>query len=115
MRQEKYPITFSLSSKPLHLYLLRLGNFPFFLLGMLTKAAMRFNKLCVEPYPPVFYWWFIQKFSDPNEWFEARTRFALSAAAWSAVGFVIGLGDRHSENILVDTSNGQCVHVDFDW
>lgn len=86
-----------------------------FLLGMLTKAAMRFNKLCVEPYPPVFYWWFIQKFSDPNEWFEARTRFALSAAAWSAVGFVIGLGDRHSENILVDTSNGQCVHVDFDW
>lgn len=28
---------------------------------------------------------------------------------------IIGLGDRHSENILIDTSSGECVHVDFDW
>jgi hypothetical protein len=25
----------------------------------------------------------------------------------------IGLGDRHGENILFDSTNGDCVHVDF--
>jgi phosphatidylinositol kinase/protein kinase (PI-3 family) len=39
----------------------------------------------------------------------------LSAAAWSMVGHVIGLGDRHSENILIETTTGRVVHVDFDW
>ena len=73
-----------------------------------------FEELCLKNYPPVFYWWFVQNFFDPYSWFEARTRFALSCAVWSAVGHVIGLGDRHSENILIDTSNGECVHVDFD-
>jgi serine/threonine-protein kinase ATR len=30
------------------------------------------------------------------------------------VGHVVGLGDRHTENILLDLTNGECVHVDFD-
>ena len=30
------------------------------------------------------------------------------------VGFMIGLGDRHLENILLNTKTGECVHVDFD-
>lgn len=83
--------------------------------GNLTKAASMFEDHLLRPYPPLLYWWFVQKFHDPHAWYEARNRFTLSAAAWSAVGHVIGLGDRHSENILVDTSSGECVHVDFDW
>jgi serine/threonine-protein kinase ATR len=83
--------------------------------GNLAKAATMFEDHCLRPYPPLLYWWFVQKFHDPHAWYEARNRFTLSAAAWSAVGHVIGLGDRHSENILVDTSSGECVHVDFDW
>lgn len=82
--------------------------------GNLTKAAQMFQKFSLE-YPPLLYWWFLNQFQDPHHWFEARTKFALSSASWSAVGHVIGLGDRHSENILVDTSSGDCVHVDFDW
>jgi serine/threonine-protein kinase ATR len=78
-----------------------------------TQAANAFEKLCMT-YPPRLYWWFCQKFHDPHAWYEARTRFTLSAAAWSAVGYIIGLGDRHTENILVDTTTGECVHVDFD-
>lgn len=30
------------------------------------------------------------------------------------VGYIVGLGDRHGENILFDVTNGDCVHVDFD-
>ena len=36
---------------------------------------------------------------------------------WSAVGHIIGLGDRHSENILIDTSmrvyDGRCTYRDM--
>ena len=83
--------------------------------GNLRQATAMYEEQTLKAYPPVMYWWFIQKFQDSHAWFEARTRFALSAAAWSAVGHVIGLGDRHSENILLDTKCGECVHVDFDW
>ena len=31
----------------------------------------------------------------------------------SIVGYILGLGDRHGENILFDSTNGDCVHVDF--
>jgi len=31
----------------------------------------------------------------------------------SMVGFILGLGDRHCENILLDTNTGSVVHVDF--
>jgi serine/threonine-protein kinase ATR len=79
------------------------------------RAAAMFEELCLKAYPPLLYWWFLNHFVDPHSWYEARTRFALSCAVWSGVGHVIGLGDRHAENILVDTASGACVHVDFDW
>lgn len=31
----------------------------------------------------------------------------------SMVGYILGLGDRHGENILFDASCGDTVHVDF--
>lgn len=83
--------------------------------GDLKRAAASYEDVCIKPNPPLFFWWFVQHFRDPHSWYEARTRFTLSAAAWSAVGHVIGLGDRHSENILLDMASGACVHVDFDW
>jgi len=87
----------------------------YFKKGNLKGAAKRFDEDILQQYKPFMYWWFIQNFSNPHAWFEARNNFTLSAAVWSAVGHIIGLGDRHSENILVDTRTGECVHVDFDW
>lgn len=65
-------------------------------------------------YKPCFHRWFLEQFPDPTAWREARANFVHSAAVWSAVGHVIGLGDRHTENILIDVTNGEMVHVDFD-
>lgn len=31
----------------------------------------------------------------------------------SMVGYILGLGDRHGENVLFDYKSGDCVHVDF--
>lgn len=35
-------------------------------------------------------------------------------ALWCMLGYLVGLGDRHGENILLDTESGRMVHVDFD-
>ncbi|KAL6637808.1 hypothetical protein ACP70R_025380 [Stipagrostis hirtigluma subsp. patula] len=40
-------------------------------------------------------------------------RFASSVAAMSIVGHILGLGDRHLDNILMDFSNGDVVHIDY--
>ena len=77
--------------------------------------AVKLYYLLLKHYPPVLSWWFIQNFRSATDWYEARQKFALTAAAWSAIGHVIGLGDRHSENILVEVKTGRVVHVDFDW
>lgn len=73
-----------------------------------------YREIISEQYHPYFHRWFIETYTDPTEWFDARSRFTKSAAVWSAVGHIVGLGDRHTENILLDVSNGECVHVDFD-
>lgn len=45
--------------------------------------------------------------------YSSRLSYAHTAAVVSMVGYVLGLGDRHGENILFDSTNGDCVHVDF--
>ncbi|KAK4536577.1 hypothetical protein CDCA_CDCA09G2602 [Cyanidium caldarium] len=48
-----------------------------------------------------------------TRWQSARTAWARSCGLWSALGYVVGLGDRHGENVLLHAGTGECVHVDF--
>ncbi|CAN8236301.1 unnamed protein product [Cochlearia groenlandica] len=64
-------------------------------------------------FPPVFHKWFLTTFSEPAAWFRSRVAYAQTTAVWSMVGHIVGLGDRHGENILFDSTSGDCVHVDF--
>jgi len=64
-------------------------------------------------YPPIFYKWFLETFPEPSRWFRSRLAYTRSAAVMSIVGYIVGLGDRHGENILFDSSTGDCIHVDF--
>ncbi|KAF3772309.1 Serine/threonine-protein kinase [Nymphaea thermarum] len=61
-------------------------------------------------FPPIFHKWFLVTFSEPGAWFRARIAYAHTAAVWSMVGHIVGLGDRHGENILFDSTTGDCVH-----
>lgn len=67
----------------------------------------------LKRYQPVFHRWLTQSFPEPSRWFATRQNVARSTAVWSMVGYILGLGDRHGENILFDVKNGECVHVDF--
>ena len=73
-----------------------------------------YKDLVLSKYRPYLHRWFLEKYNDPTEWMDARMTFTRSTAIWSVVGHIVGLGDRHTENILVDTMNGELVHVDFD-
>ncbi|KAG6454519.1 hypothetical protein O3G_MSEX008741 [Manduca sexta] len=64
-------------------------------------------------HPPVLQEWFRRVFSDPYGWYQARSAYIRTAAVMSMVGYILGLGDRHGENISFDSTNGDTVHVDF--
>lgn len=40
-------------------------------------------------------------------------RFISSWATMCVVGYVVGLGDRHLDNILLDKTTGEIIHIDF--
>lgn len=39
--------------------------------------------------------------------------FIRSLAVTSILGYILGLGDRHPDNILVDFHTGEVIHVDY--
>jgi len=49
----------------------------------------------------------------PAEWWRKSVRLARSTAVMSMIGYVIGLGDRHLDNILIDFASGDLVHIDY--
>eukprot|EP00613_Pedinella_sp_CCMP2098_P008902 CAMPEP_0171675344 /NCGR_PEP_ID=MMETSP0990-20121206/53761_1 /TAXON_ID=483369 /ORGANISM="non described non described, Strain CCMP2098" /LENGTH=175 /DNA_ID=CAMNT_0012261271 /DNA_START=131 /DNA_END=654 /DNA_ORIENTATION=+ len=50
---------------------------------------------------------------SPSEWFAKQSKFAGSLSVMSVLGSVLGLGDRHLDNLLMDFSSGQVVHIDY--
>ncbi|PPQ63137.1 hypothetical protein CVT24_005777 [Panaeolus cyanescens] len=76
-------------------------------------AATLFKEKVLAQYKPVFHEWFLETFPEPTAWLASRLSFGRTAAVMSMVGFILGLGDRHGENILVDTVSGDAIHVDF--
>ena len=72
-----------------------------------------FTTKILSKFPPAFHEWFVEMFPEPSAWFAARLRYTRSCAVMSIVGHVLGLGDRHGENILFEETNGGTFHVDF--
>uniref|UniRef100_A0A3B0MN28 Phosphatidylinositol 3- and 4-kinase, putative n=1 Tax=Theileria annulata TaxID=5874 RepID=A0A3B0MN28_THEAN len=55
-----------------------------------------------------------EKEIEYNKLYEMSNKFNLSCSIWNIFGYIIGLGDRHTENILIDIKNGDLIHVDYD-
>ena len=53
------------------------------------------------------------KSPSSDAWLERTTKFARSTALMSIVGYVLGLGDRHPSNFMIDRNSGDVVHIDF--
>ncbi|EXX76507.1 Tor2p [Rhizophagus irregularis DAOM 197198w] len=53
------------------------------------------------------------KSKNSEAWLERRTNYTRSLALMSMVGYILGLGDRHPSNIMLDRYTGKIVHIDF--
>jgi ataxia telangiectasia mutated family protein len=86
-----------------------------------TQPVMRF----VGSFPLVLFYklilnltflsshFFTERFLEPATWFERRLAYTRSVASSSIVGFVLGLGDRHPSNILINEKTAEVVHIDL--
>ncbi|KAI9829544.1 MAG: Serine/threonine-protein kinase tel1 [Phylliscum demangeonii] len=66
-----------------------------------------------DHFHPVFRYFFMERFDNPDDWFEKRLAYSRSTAAISILGHVLGLGDRHGHNILLDERTGEVAHIDL--
>ncbi|KAF8480561.1 hypothetical protein JB92DRAFT_3041117 [Gautieria morchelliformis] len=76
------------------------------------KMRERFLKM-MQKFRPVFRHFFTERNKEPLAWFSTRLKYARSTATTSIVGHILGLGDRHVSNILIDKTTGELVHIDL--
>ena len=62
---------------------------------------------------PVLKLFFQDEFLTPDSWFQSRMNYSRGLAASSIVGYILGLGDRHCNNILLDKLTGEPIHIDL--
>ena len=46
-------------------------------------------------------------------WLKRRTNYSRSLAVMSIVGYILGLGDRHPSNLMMNRRSGKIIHIDF--
>ncbi|XP_073469598.1 serine-protein kinase ATM [Aquarana catesbeiana] len=80
--------------------------------GRFEDKYQVFLDIC-EHFHPVFRYFCMEKFLDPAVWFEKRLAYTRSVATSSIVGYIVGLGDRHVQNILIDEETSELVHIDL--
>ncbi|KAI0064021.1 atypical/PIKK/FRAP protein kinase [Artomyces pyxidatus] len=50
---------------------------------------------------------------NSEHWLERRATYTRSLAVNSMVGHILGLGDRHPSNLMLERKTGKVVHIDF--
>ncbi|OHS99531.1 hypothetical protein TRFO_34038 [Tritrichomonas foetus] len=87
-------------------------NIEFINLNSLQRYEMfvEVSKKC--PANEIFEWMWI-KAPSPHVWMTRNERYTISMALMSIVGYIIGLGDRHPSNIMIQRDTGNIVHIDF--
>ncbi|XP_069496513.1 serine-protein kinase ATM isoform X1 [Ambystoma mexicanum] len=80
--------------------------------GHFEDKHQTFLDIC-RNFRPVFRYFCMEKFLDPAVWFEKRLAYTRSVATSSIVCYIVGLGDRHVQNILIDEVTAELVHIDL--
>lgn len=77
------------------------------------KRIERFKQFFPSFHPPLFQNWFHSNYADSYSWYMARKNFTRTCAVFSILGYILGLCDRHAENIQLNPVSGHVVHVDL--
>lgn len=70
-------------------------------------------KMITNKVSPVLRLFFYNNFLSPDDWFESRVVYSHGIASTSITGYILGLGDRHNNNILLEKSYGEPIHIDL--
>lgn len=76
-----------------------------------TKVT-KFQEIC-DNIKPVFHQFFYEHYKSPGMVFERRVGYTVSVAVSSIIGYILGIGDRHVRNILIDMKTAEFIHIDF--
>ncbi|XP_008191052.1 serine-protein kinase ATM isoform X2 [Tribolium castaneum] len=76
------------------------------------ERLRNFNNIC-QNIKPVFHKFFEATFPQSTVWYERRRAYIHSVATSSMCGYILGIGDRHVSNILIDKNTAEVVHIDF--
>ncbi|KAK1384231.1 hypothetical protein POM88_021966 [Heracleum sosnowskyi] len=74
-----------------------------------NDKGIAFQEVC-KNFRPVVHYFFLERFLHASAWFEKRVAYTRSVEASSMVGYIVGPGDRHSMNILIDQAT---AHIDL--
>jgi serine-protein kinase ATM len=77
------------------------------------EYRLRTFRQVMDHFHPVMRYFFMEMFNNPDDWFGKRLVYTRSTAAISILGYVLGLGDRHGHNILLDEKTGEVIHIDL--
>lgn len=80
---------------------------------MLTQVKLKVFLECCKHMRPAFHHFFEEKYRSPEIWVEKTLTYTRSIATTSIAGYILGLGDRHLSNILIDEHTAEVVHIDF--
>lgn len=78
-----------------------------------TRKRLEVYAAVTTKIQPVLRHFFLETFVTPDTWFESRQVYTRGIATTSMVGHILGLGDRHCNNILLDENTGEPVHIDL--
>ncbi|QLL31580.1 hypothetical protein HG536_0B04440 [Torulaspora globosa] len=78
-----------------------------------NSERLRIYIKLTEEIKPQLRHFFFDSFPDPDQWFEAKKTYTKGIATTSIVGYILGLGDRHLNNILLDHETGKPTHIDL--
>ena len=77
------------------------------------KNSLKVYRWICNEFHPVFRFFFFENFTDSTTWYERKMQYTRSVAVSSMAGYIFGVGDRHVDNIRIDTSTAEIVHIDF--
>ena len=76
-----------------------------------TRLAA-FEQTLLHVRPSLRYFFFEHRV-NASAWWQMRLNFTRTVATASIIGHILGIGDRHVSNLLLDTATGDIIHIDF--
>lgn len=78
----------------------------------IQKLEMFEEVRVLQPANELFEWMWVNA-PNSQQWMYQNERYTRSLATMSVVGYIIGLGDRHPGNIMIQKTTGDVIHIDF--